>query len=473
GSAGSLDIVGDDGEIRIPEGMIDDFPVPAYSEAIAAGGYIKRLDGGYAVYGRDGTAIGTLSDEEISEYLEARAGMLTACALDDHGVFDFWQGLITSTQEGKGKFAEYFERFAFKARKQIKVTVEGVPGAQIRLLDGENVIGEAVCDRAGVGYLYAPDLRPDLKVEVVTSAEVSIAHVKDAASEVVFTADEVGNLPGYEMTNIELMFVIDTTGSMGDEIDYLKKEIADVIDRVKQATGAEVTLAIMVYRDEGDEYVTDYSDFTRDIEAQQAYLKQQYASGGGDFEEAVDVALTEAVAKQWSVNTTKFLIHVADAPAHDELVGKWNDAIMAAAKKGIRVLTVASSGIDEQTEYFFRSQSLLTGGVYVYLTNDSGIGGDHLEATVEERPKVEYLNDCLVRLMTVLYEGRTPDQVIQLAPDPKPDPEEGEEGQEEIEDPSDPQEEDPSADDDGEEDEDDDGDDDSDEGDLEEGHDED
>ena len=50
----------------------------------------------------------------------------------------------------------------------------------------------------------------------------------------------------------------------------------------------------------------------------------------------------------------------------------------------------------------------------------SGIGGGHLEATVEERPKVEYLNDCLVRLIGCLYEGRTPDQVIQLKAD-KPD----------------------------------------------------
>ena len=439
-----------DAEMEPGGGLVIEFdsgilPLPGIAYADVAGGYVKRLDGGYAVYGRDGTAIGTLSDEEVSEYLQARAGMLTACALDDHGVFDFWQGLITSTQEGKGKFAEYYERFAFKARRQIKVTVEGVSGARIRLLDGEKVLGEAVCDRAGVGYLYAPDLNPDLKVAVVTAAETADPLVKDVADEVVFSAEEAGELAGYEMTSIELMFVIDTTGSMGDEIDYLKKEIADVIDRVKQATGAEVTLAIMVYRDSGDAYVTDYSDFTRDIDAQQVYLSRQHASGGGDFEEAVDVALTEAVAKQWSVNTTKFLIHVADAPAHDELVGKWNDAITEAAKKGIRVLTVASSGIDEKTEYFFRSQSLLTGGVYVYLTNDSGIGGDHLEATVEDRPKVEKLNDCLVRLMTVLYEGRTPDAVVQLPADPQDEPTDP--AQPDPQEPQEPEEEDPSKDD--------------------------
>ena len=72
---------------------------------------------------------------------------------------------------------------------------------------------------------------------------------------------------------------------------------------------------------------------------------------------------------------------------------------------GVRILTVASSGISKKTEYFFRCQSLITNGVYVHLTNDSGIGGDHIEATTEEKEEVELLNDCLVRLINGFHTG--------------------------------------------------------------------
>ena len=77
----------------------------------------------------------------------------------------------------------------------------------------------------------------------------------------------------------------------------------------------------------------------------------------------------------------------------------------AAASKGIKIITVASSGIDKKTEYFFRSQSILTAGQYVYLTDHSGIGETHLEPTIKEELPVEYLNACLSRLICGYYSG--------------------------------------------------------------------
>ena len=426
----------DSGEISavepsgIPSGEIPHFD-GSTSEAIGYirdGGTVKYLDGGYVVYRKDGSVAGALTDEEAREVIQARAGMLTACAYDDHGSIDYWKGLLTSTQEGPGKYAEYYQLFAFKALHQVKVTAQGLPQATILLKDGDVVLFAAKTDNAGVGYLYAPEWKEGLQVELVLPQDFDQASLrKEAQAEVVFDQDEIGGEAGDRAQNVELMFVIDTTGSMGDEIDYLKKEIADVIARVKEATQAEVTLALMVYRDEGDEYVTLYSDFTKDIDAQKAWLEKQHAGGGGDFEEAVETALSEAVSKQWSAKCDKYIVHVADAPAHDKKVNEWDEAILDAARAGIKVLTVASSGIDQKTEYFFRSQSLLTGGVYVYLTDDSGIGGCHLEADVEERPKVEYLNDCLVRLISVLHEGRATDAVIQLPADKTVEVEPGQE----------------------------------------------
>ena len=162
----------------------------------------------------------------------------------------------------------------------------------------------------------------------------------------------------------------------------------------------------MVYRDHGDDYVTKYFDFTTDIDAQIANLSKERADGGGDFEEAVDEAFTKAATCQWLTNSsTNVLIHIADAPSHDSDVNKWFNAVNKLASQNVKIINVASSGIDKATEYLFRNECIRTGGYYCYLTNDSGIGGDHIEATVEEKPTVEYLNECLIRLISGIHTG--------------------------------------------------------------------
>ena len=371
----------------------------------------SRLD----YYGEGGTLD---SAEEAGNGTEPKAGTLTACVYDDHEYFAYWKGLLTSTQEGKGQFADFYENYAFDALRQIKVVVEDRPGAVVTLNDGNETLSSARTDNAGVAYLYAPRTMDGLKVTTSHAILADILEKPVEGDTITFTREDIGGENFDKFDRVELMFVIDTTGSMGDEISYLKEEIDYVIANVKEQTSAEVSLAIMVYRDTDDDYVTLYSDFSTDIAKQQDFLREQYAAGGGDFEEAVDAALTEAVNKQWSAKTTKIIIHVADAPAHDEDVATWNAAVATAAEKGIRIVSVASSGIDKKTEYFFRSQSLLTGGVYVYLTDDSGIGGSHLEATVQERPQVEYLNNALVRVIKALHEG---DHNITVMPERQPD----------------------------------------------------
>ena len=95
-----------------------------------------------------------------------RAGVLTACAYDDHEFDAYWRGLLTSTQEGPGKFAEYFNRFAFKAFYQVQVTVEGVVGAKVKLVQNDSTLSSAITDNAGIAYVFAPERPTDAKVVV-------------------------------------------------------------------------------------------------------------------------------------------------------------------------------------------------------------------------------------------------------------------------------------------------------------------
>ena len=147
------------------------------------------------------------------------------------------------------------------------------------------------------------------------------------------------------------------------------------------------------------------------IAKQKNFLINQRAGGGVDFEEAVDQAMEKAVDEEWKENATKMIFFVADAPSHDKDVPTWNAAAMKAATKGIKIFSVASSGINKKTEYFFRSQSVLTGGQYVYITGHSGIGGYHLEATTKDDVVIEYLNACMIRLINGYFTGTLADPV--------------------------------------------------------------
>ncbi len=115
-----------------------------------------------------------------------------------------------------------------------------------------------------------------------------------------------------------------------------------------------------------------------------------------------DAALRVAVDElQWSAQArTRIAFLLLDAPPHEDrqVMEEYRELVKSAAAKGIRIVPVTASGIDKATEFLMRQTAIATNGTYVFITNDSGIGNDHLEATVGDY-EVEFLNDLLVRLV--------------------------------------------------------------------------
>ena len=340
---------------------------------------------------------------------QVQPGQITASAYDDNKHFDEWEYLITPSQTEAGVFQNYYNQFSFKTLTRIEITVPMDFSFKVNLLDEENkIVYSTMTDVNGKCYLFSPEYHDTYNVsfEYYEEGQTEPTVINRTIGQTYYLETMDINQAKLEDT-IQLMFVIDTTGSMGDEINYLKAEVIDIIEKVKEEfKDTKIELAMMVYRDKGDAFITKYSDFTQDISTQINFLSPITAVGGGDFEEAVDIAMTEVANKQWSEKAkTKLLIHVADAPAHDQDVQSWNNATLTLASKGVRIITVASSGIDKKTEYFFRSQSILTQGQYVFITDHSGIGGSHLPPTIKEELTVEYLNSCLVRLIKGYHRG--------------------------------------------------------------------
>ena len=183
---------------------------------------------------------------------------------------------------------------------------------------------------------------------------------------------------------LDLMLVIDTTGSMGDEIQYLQNELAGIVGALRaQHPGLDLRVGFVFYRDVQDSYVTHTVPFTRDISAAQGELVQQGANGGGDYPEAMEQALIRAAGQDWRADAVKTMLLVADAPPHDADVAlAWHAGEVLRAKR-VQVVPVAASGVGDSAEYLMRGLAALTQSRYTFLTDDSGIGNPHAAPAID------------------------------------------------------------------------------------------
>ena len=116
---------------------------------------------------------------------------------------------------------------------------------------------------------------------------------------------------------IDVMFVIDTTGSMGGIIGATVAKARDIATKLT-STAKSARVGLVEYRDYGDAYMArTVSSLSGDISAFGAGLDTLYAAGGGDWEEAVYSGIVTALSQDWRSSAARAVIVVGDAPAHD------------------------------------------------------------------------------------------------------------------------------------------------------------
>lgn len=183
-------------------------------------------------------------------------------------------------------------------------------------------------------------------------------------------------------TELDVAIVLDTTSSMGDEIKYLQAEFDSIATTIKNKFPQTTPrFGLVVYRDHSDEYLTQSVPFTTDVAAFRASLAAQSSGGGGDMPEAVPEGLTAGVGLDWrsTGDVARVMFWVADAPQHVGEEQAVNTAVNAAVQKGIHVYPVGASGVDASAELSMRGAAQMTGGRYLFLTDDSGVGNSHAE----------------------------------------------------------------------------------------------
>ncbi len=193
-------------------------------------------------------------------------------------------------------------------------------------------------------------------------------------------------VPTPDRVPLDLVFLIDATGSMADEIAKLKASVRDMAARINRLPGQpDLCFGLVAYRDQGDEFFVRRHDLSNDLDAFQSVLGRLRAAAGGDEPEALNESLTVAVNDiAWrGPGTTRLVVLIADAPPQMHRGGPYYDQTSAAAlARGIRLHAVGASGLNPQGEGVFRHIAQSTGGRFVFLTYKdaadpgSGPGGE-------------------------------------------------------------------------------------------------
>ncbi len=149
---------------------------------------------------------------------------------------------------------------------------------------------------------------------------------------------------------VDVVFVLDTTGSMSGLIQTAKEKIWSIATTMASAQQTpDIRIGLVAYRDRGDDYVTRVVDLSADLDSVYATLMDFQADGGGDGPESVNKAVYDAVHEiSWSENDQAYqvIFLVGDAPPHmDYNEVRYPEIVASATDKGIVINTIQCGDI--------------------------------------------------------------------------------------------------------------------------------
>lgn len=179
--------------------------------------------------------------------------------------------------------------------------------------------------------------------------------------------------------DVEIVFVLDTTGSMGGLIQGAKTKIWSIVNEVMQThKDSKVKIGLVAYRARGDVYVTKVTQLSENLDEIYSVLMGYKAQGGGDDPEDVRKALHESLEViQWSTpreNLSQIIFLVGDAPPHDDYNDSpdTSDTAKKAKSRGIIINTI-QCGDMPKTDYYWKAIAQFGGGEYFHISGDGGV----------------------------------------------------------------------------------------------------
>jgi hypothetical protein len=256
-----------------------------------------------------------------------------------------------------------------------------IVGADVSIIDSSrNEVAHVRTYSNGKALFHAPtDVDPDSQSRETFTAVVSKAALSTEQELPSSRLEHTVVLDGAVNygAKLDVLFLVDATGSMSDEIERLKANMISIAEQLDALpTQPDVRFGMTVYRDRGEAFVTRTFDFTGDVVEFTDAINEVVADAGGDTPESLNAGLREAITvPSWrDDDTVKLVFLVADAPPH--LAGEpgyegepdYAVDVVQAAARGIKIFPIASSGLDDQGEYIFRQLAQITMARFVFLT---------------------------------------------------------------------------------------------------------
>jgi hypothetical protein len=188
-------------------------------------------------------------------------------------------------------------------------------------------------------------------------------------------------------SSLDVVFAIDTTGSMEPYIHEVRDNILKIMEDVFEFSQG-IRMGVIAYKDHGDEgedefYLTKILPLTFDKKEVVEFLRSPglHIGVGGDGAEAVECALYDAVNLNWSSEKTpKAIVLVGDKPAHGVIdsfracprMKDYRTEVEVIKTKGIKIYPILCNDMHE-TESSFRWMASETGGTFIYLNEISSL----------------------------------------------------------------------------------------------------
>ena len=197
----------------------------------------------------------------------------------------------------------------------------------------------------------------------------AIVYYPSLMAKNIDTNPPIENVIISQRPKIDVVFVLDTTGSMSGLIQTAKEKIWSIATTMSSAQPTpEIRIGLVAYRDRGDAYETKVIDLSDDLDSVYAALMDFQAEGGGDGPEGVNKALHDAVnAMSWSEGkqTYQAIFLVGDAPPHMDYNEIKYPAIIADARsKGIVFNTIQCGDLNSTIEPWTQIANLGQGSFF-------------------------------------------------------------------------------------------------------------
>ena len=293
---------------------------------------------------------------------------------DDNKQFNYYLGFLD-------KF-KYVDAYKKDVSGRIVITVKDIQGKPIsdcKLTfrdDNGKILQERLTYSDGRALFFTTEdtkhQKQNIRVEAVYAGNKEVANFSGNGKSQIDIAIS-GNRQKLARIPLDVVFLLDATGSMDDEIARLKATLQSINFQISELPSKpDIRFALVTYRDKGDEYVVKTRSFTGNIQQFRKSLDSVLADGGGDTPEDIQSGLRETMLNlKWCEKGVRLVFLVADAPPHldyKEQTYTYIDAMQDAAHKGIKIITVGASGLDIKGEYVFRQISQYTMGKFIFLT---------------------------------------------------------------------------------------------------------